>query len=245
VQDLCRFLVAAGADIDDIGSHTLIIRGKRQLSGVRYRVTSDYLEAGAFIIAALVTRGSLTLKEVEEQHLLSFLDTLRRAGAVWSYDAAARTLRIDGARSELRSMSVRTNIFPGFPTDLLAPLGVAMTQAQGVSRIFERLYEGRMAYLYELEKMGAHIEVLNAHQALIIGQRQLKGRTVASNDIRAGVAMVLAALNADGESIITDIHYIERGYDRLEEKLRSVGAQIEKIESGVAPHAHTALSSAL
>ena len=110
-------------------------------------------------------------------------------------------------------------------------MGVALSQAHGVSRIFERLFEGRMAYLYELEKMGAHVEVLNAHEALIIGPTPLRGRTVASNDIRAGAAMVIAALCAEGETAITDIRYIERGYDRLDEKLRSLGAKIQKIET--------------
>ena len=125
----------------------------------------------------------------------------------------------------------QTNIFPGFPTDLLPPLGVAMTQANGVSRIFEMLFEGRMAYLYELEKMGAHIEILNSHQALVIGPMKLRGRTVASNDIRAGVAMVIAGLCAEGETTVTDVRYIERGYDHLDDKLRGLGARIEKIET--------------
>ncbi len=230
VLDLVRFLRSAGADIEWIGAHTAIVRGKQRLQGVSHRVVSDYLETGAMVIAALVTRGRLTLHDVDDEHLVSFLDVLRRAGAVWQYDAAAHTLVVDGGASEMQAMSVRTNIFPGFPTDLLAPMGVAMTQSSGVSRIFERLYEGRMAYLYELEKMGAHVEILNAHQALIIGQRALKGRTVASNDIRAGVAMVLAALCAEGETIITDVHYIERGYSKLEEKLRALGATIERLE---------------
>ncbi|TSC80566.1 MAG: UDP-N-acetylglucosamine 1-carboxyvinyltransferase [Candidatus Peregrinibacteria bacterium Gr01-1014_25] len=229
VQDLVRFLTAAGAQIAWAGPHTLVIRGTSSLKGVEHRVTPDYLEVGALSIAALVTRGRLTLHDIDSEHLVSFLDTLRRGGVVWQHDSAARTLTVDGERSELRAMKVQTNIFPGFPTDLLAPLGVAMTQASGVSRIFEILFEGRMAYLYELEKMGAHVEVLNAHQALIIGPRQLRGRVVASNDIRAGVAMVLAALCAEGETTITDVHYIERGYDRLEEKLRSVGAHIERV----------------
>jgi UDP-N-acetylglucosamine 1-carboxyvinyltransferase len=238
VQDLCTFLTAAGADIEVLGAHTLLVRGKRQLSGIRHRVTSDYLEAGAFVVGALVTHGKLVLKEVEREHLLSFLETLRRGGAKWSYDVPTRTLTVDGEQSSLEAMKIQTNIFPGFPTDLQAPTGVLMTQSNGVSRIHEVLFEGRMAYLYELEKMGAHVEILNAHQALIIGRRELKGRTVASNDIRAGVAMVLAALCATGESIITDVHYIERGYDRLEEKLRSVGATMEKIVPEVPVHAH-------
>ena len=230
VIDVVRFLGAAGAEIEWIGAHTAIVRGKQRLQGVTHRVVSDYLETGAMVIAALATRGRLTLHDVDDEHLVSFLATLRRAGAVWEYDAAAHTLLVDGGVSELQAMKIQTNIFPGFPTDLQAPTGVLMTQASGVSRIHEVLFEGRMAYLYELEKMGAHIEILNAHQALIIGPRALKGKTVASNDIRAGVAMVIAALCAEGETIITDVHYIERGYSNLEEKLRALGATIDRLE---------------
>ncbi|MBI1812240.1 UDP-N-acetylglucosamine 1-carboxyvinyltransferase [Candidatus Peregrinibacteria bacterium] len=228
VQDLERFLVAMGARVEGIGGHTVTVAGSHILHGVTHRVTPDYLEAGSIIIAALVTRGKVRLHGVDRFHLLSFLDALRRFGCVWREDEAEQALFVDGELSSLRAMQVRTNIFPGFPTDLQAPIGVAMTQAHGVSRLFERLYEGRMAYLYELEKMGAHVEILNAHQALIIGPTPLRGRIVASNDVRAGAAMVLAALCADGETTITDIRYIERGYDRLDEKLRSLGARIER-----------------
>lgn len=230
VQDTAKLMTEMGAEIDGVGTHTLVIRGKKLLRGATHRIISDYLEAGALTLATLVTRGRVRLHDVDRWELLSFLDALRRFGCVWRYDDAERTLLVDGEISSLRSMTVRTNIFPGFPTDLQATMGVAMTQARGVSRIFERLYEGRMAYLYELEKMGAHVEILNAHQALIIGPSPLRGRTVASNDLRAGAAMVLAGLCADGETTITDIRYIERGFDRLEEKLRSLGASIEKVQ---------------
>ncbi|HRH94256.1 MAG TPA: hypothetical protein PKV72_07040 [Candidatus Peribacteria bacterium] len=158
--------------------------------------------------------------------MLSFLDAVRRMGGTWRYDSAEGVLFVDGEVSSLTALTVKTNIYPGFPTDLLAPVGVAMTQAKGVSRIFERLYEGRMAYLYELEKMGAQIEILNSHQALIIGPTALRGRTVVSNDVRAGAAMVLAGLIATGETVVTDVQYIERGYDRLELKLKTLGAKI-------------------
>lgn len=229
VQELCNMLVKMGADIRGIGTHTLTIHGNPQLHGVEFRVPFDYLEAGSMVVAALVTKGKVRLHDIDDEHLLSFLDTIRRAGAVWKYSPEERVLFVDGELSFLNAMQVRTNIHPGFHTDLQAPIGVAMTQAKGVSRLFERLYEGRLGYLYELEKMGAHVEILNSHQALIIGPTPLRGRTVASNDLRAGVAMVLAALCAEGETIITDVRYIERGYDRLDEKLRSLGANIEKI----------------
>ncbi len=236
VQEVERFVQKMGATVEGIGAHTVTVHGKKPLTAVEFAVTSDYLEAGVLILAALITRGKLRIHNVDREHLLSFLDSLRRVGAVWKYDAGtgdsriAPTVFIDGELSSLQSMSIRTNVFPGFPTDLQAPMGVAMTQAKGVSRMFERLFEGRLAYLYELEKMGAHVEILNAHQALIIGPTPLKGRTVASNDIRAGAAMVLAALCAEGETIITDVRYIERGYDRLDEKLRGLGARIERME---------------
>lgn len=229
VQEVARMVEAMGAEVRGIGTHTVIVRGSLSLRPTERRVPFDYLEAGCMVVAALVTRGKLRLRDIDEDQLLSFLDVVKRAGGVLKYSAEEKTLLIDGELSILNAMNIRTNIHPGFPTDLQAPLGVAMTQAQGVSRLFERLYEGRLAYLYELEKMGAHIEVLNAHQALVIGPTPLKGRTVASNDIRAGAAMVLAALCAEGQTTITDVRYIERGYDRLDEKLRSVGAKIERV----------------
>lgn len=237
VQDVCKFVQSMGAKVEGIGSHTLTIHGAKTLKGVEHTVISDYLEAGVFVLAGLVTRGKVRVHDLDRSHLFAFFDVLRRAGAKFQFEKDG-TLVVDGESSSLRAMAIRTNIFPGFPTDLQSPMGVLMTQAQGVSRMFERLFEGRMAYLYELEKMGAHVEILNAHQALIIGPTPLKGRTVASNDIRAGAAMVLAALCAEGTTTVTDIRYIARGYDRLEEKLRGLGAQIEKSSAPAAGAAH-------
>lgn len=232
VQEVCHMVAAMGAKISGIGTHTITIQGVPQARGVTHRVPFDYLEAGCLVIAALVTKGKVRIHDFDDSHLISFLDLLERAGAIFKRDPAAKTLFVDGELSILNAMSVRTNIHPGFPTDLQAPMGVAMTQAKGVSRLFERLYDGRMAYLYELEKMGAHVEILNAHQALIIGPTVLRGRTVASNDIRAGAAMVIAALCAEGQTTITDVRYIERGYEDLDQKLRSLGAKIDRLASG-------------
>lgn len=228
VQEVARMAQAMGAEISGIGTHSIIIRGRKDLRPVAYKVPFDYLEAGCFVIAALITHGRIRLMDVEYEHLISFLDTIRRAGGIWKWNPEERTLLVDGELSFVNAMKMQTMIFPGFPTDLQAPMGVLMTQAKGVSRIFETLFEGRMAYLYELEKMGAHIEVLNSHQALVIGPTPLRGRLVASNDIRAGAAMVLAGLCAEGQTTITDVRYIERGYDRLDEKLRNLGAKIER-----------------
>ena len=125
---------------------------------------------------------------------------------------------------------IKTAVFPGFPTDLQAPFGVLLTRARGKSRIFETLFEGRMNYLFELEKMGARMEMLNSHQAVIFGDGRLKAANIASCDLRAGAAMVLAALSAKGVSEISNVEYIDRGYENFDEKLKSLGASIERVE---------------
>ncbi len=229
VQDVCKFLGERGAGIMGIGSHSIgVASSGKLLPGGTHTVISDYLEAGALILAGIVSRGQVTVRGADRSHLTSFLGALKRVGA--AVTCVGKDIVVDGRHTALKATRVQTNIFPGFPTDLQAPFGVLLTQAEGVSRLFEVLFEGRMAYLYELEKMGAHIEILNSHQALIIGGNKLRGRTVPSNDIRAGVAMVIAGLAAEGETIVTDVQYIERGYDRLEEKLRSLGADIVREE---------------
>ena len=232
VQDVCKFLTERGVKIEGVGSHSLLIHGQKEVLRAReHRVISDYLEAGAFLIAGIVTRGIVTVQGADHRHLTSFIGALRRAGATVSLEKKSGDITVNGEHSTLVATRIQTNIFPGFPTDLQAPFGVLLTQAQGVSRIFEVLFEGRMAYLYELEKMGAKIEILNSHQALVIGPTRLAGRQVASNDIRAGVGMVIAGLSAEGETVVTDVQYIERGYDRLEEKLKNLGAKISRVES--------------
>lgn len=230
VQDVEKFVRSMGAWVDGIGTHTVTVRGTKDPKPVEHEVVSDYLETGCFVLAALVTRGRVRIHRADVSHLVMFLDAIRRMGGVWKYDETEQTLFVDGEISSLQALRIQTLIYPGFPTDLMAPMGVAMTQAKGVSRIFETLFEGRMAYLYELEKMGAHIEVLNSHEALIIGPTELRGRQVVSNDIRAGAAMVLAALCSSGKTTISDIKYIERGYEGLPEKLQALGAKIERIE---------------
>jgi UDP-N-acetylglucosamine 1-carboxyvinyltransferase len=229
VQDVCAFLQSMGVQIEGVGTHTVKVTGIKSVQCAEHTVITDYLETGMWVIAALATQGKLRLHGVRIEDLRLFLNVLKRAGAVWSYEETTKTLFVDGEISSINAMKVQTNIFPGFPTDLQAPMGVLMTQAKGVSRVFEVLFEGRMAYLYELEKMGAHVEILNSHQALVIGPTALRGKLVASNDIRAGAAMVIAALCAEGESTITDIKYLERGYHKLDEKLQSLGANVERI----------------
>ena len=234
VQDLCHCLQALGVSVGGVGTHDLVMQGG-QLRGVEHTVTTDYLEAGFFALAGMLTGGDVRIRGVRRAQLHSFLKAMTRLRASW--ECEGEVLRVHGGGA-LQACTVRTNVFPGFPTDLQAAFGVAMTQAHGVSRVFERMFEGRFGYLFELERMGAHIEILNAHEALIIGPTPLRGRTVSSNDIRAGAAMVLAALCARGETLITDVQYIDRGYERLDTKLTSLGARIERLEGDPVDSSH-------
>lgn len=224
VQDLCIFLKKMGAKISGIGTNNIKIKGVKALKGGRHKITGDYLEAGTFAIAAIATKSKLTIKGINPDHLDSFWQKLEEVGGKFKLDKSSVTI-FQSAELHATKM-LRTAVYPSFPTDLQAPFTVLLTQAHGVSKVFETLFEGRLNYLFELEKMGAHIEFLNPHQALIIGPRKLKSLPISSWDIRAGAAMVIAALIAEGETEISNISYIDRGYEKLDEKLRSIGASI-------------------
>lgn len=226
VQDLCHFLNAMGARIQGIGTHTLCIEGVARLHGATYRVTSDYLEAGTLVLAAAITGGTVTISDIIPHHLDIFWQKLREVGV--HLELGADSVRVLPSRP-LRAIRLQTAVFPSFPTDLQAPFATLLTQAEGESFIFETLFDGRLQYLYELEKMGARFKILNPYQATVIGPVTLRGAAVSSCDIRAGAAMLLAALAAQGESVLSDVYYIDRGYERLDEKLASLGARIERL----------------
>ena len=228
VQDLCRFLNTLGAKITGIGTHTLCIEGVETLHGGEYRVTSDYLEVGTLVLAAAITQGEVEVQDVVPHHLDIFWQKLREVGV--NFELSENSVKVFPSE-DLDAIKLHTAIFPSFPTDLQAPFAALLTQAKGVSTIFETLFEGRLQYLYELEKMGLKPKILNPYQAEIEGPTALRGSTVASCDIRAGAGVVLAALAAEGETEITNIYYIDRGYERLDEKLNSLGAKIERITS--------------
>ncbi len=227
VQDLCHFLNQMGAKISGIGHHTLFIEGVAKLHGTEYRVTSDYLEAGTLVLAAAITGGTVEVQDIVPEHLDIFWQKLREVGV--KFELGMDSVKVLPSKN-LKPIRLQTAIFPSFPTDLQAPFATLLTQAEGTSFIFETLFDGRLQYLYELEKMGAKSKILNPYQAEIEGPAHLKGANVASCDIRAGAGVVLAALAAEGTTEITNIYYIDRGYDKLEEKLNSLGAKIERIE---------------
>ena len=227
VQDLCHFLNKMGAKISGIGTNNLKINGVKALKGCKYKITGDYLEAGTFAIAAVATKGDVMIRGIDTDQLDSLWQKLSEIGA--KFELGPTWVHVT-ARKKLEAVKkLKTAVYPSFATDLQAPFSVLLTQAHGVSKIFETLFEGRLNYLFELELMGAHVELMNPHQALIIGPTPLKALPISSFDIRAGAAMVIAALIAKGETTISNINYIDRGYDNLEGKLRSLGVTIERI----------------
>ncbi len=227
VQDLCHFLNKMGAKISGIGTTKLIITGVKSLRGATHKITGDYLEAGTFAIAAVATGGDVKIKGINPEHLDIFWQKFTELGVKFSLGKDFVHILPSRELNSIRTL--QTAVYPGFPTDLQAPFTVLLTQAAGVCKVFETLFEGRLNYLFELEKMGARVELLNPHQALVIGPRKLKGIPIASIDIRAGAAMVIAALIADGKTEISNIDYIDGGYEKIDQKLRALGADITRL----------------
>jgi len=227
VQDLCLALNNAGAKISGIGTHALKIKGVNKINPINHKITSDYLEVGTYAIAAVVTQGHIVIKNAIESHLNSFWQKMKEAGVKFIH----RKNEVEIFSSpKLTSVNIRTAVYPSFPTDLQAQFAVLLTQADGQGKIFETLFEGKMNYVFELEKLGAHIAFINNREAIIFGKTKLKGAPVASLDIRAGAAMVLAALAAKGSTEISQINYIDRGYSKLVAKLKSLGADIKRVD---------------
>jgi UDP-N-acetylglucosamine 1-carboxyvinyltransferase len=228
VQDLCNFLVKLGVSIKGIGTHSLKIKKTKELKSATYSITPDYLEVGTFVVAAILTRGNVTIKNIAKEHLDAFWNLLRKMGVNFKF--GPNSVKILPTKNWNACERLQTNVFPGFPTDLQPPFVVLLTQAVGDSYVHEALFEGRFKYFPELNKMGAQFEVKNQHEAIVKGGTPLNGTTIKSWDIRAGAAMILAGLAAVGETVITDIKYIDRGYEKLDEKLRALGADIRRAD---------------
>ncbi len=229
VVDLCRFLIQSGTFLQGEGTHVVSVEGGSPTHGVKHRITSDYLEIGTLAIAAAGTRGDIIIRDAHIHDLDALWQKLEESGV--PVDLFGDCVHIRPAEKLKAVAKLDTGIFPKFPSDLQAPFMVLMTQAHGVSKVFETLFEGRLNYLFELEKMGARFEFLNPHQAIVIGPTPLFGTTIASCDIRAGAGMIVAALMAEGTTEVTNISYIDRGYEALDDKLRSLGANIVRSQS--------------
>ncbi len=226
VADLAHCLVAMGADIDGIGSDTLRIRGVEALHGASYAVVPDRIETGTYAVAAAVTGGELELKGTRLELIGSVADVLRGTGVeVSETDGGIKIRRGDGG---LRWIDVMTEPFPGFPTDMQAQIMVLMSVAGGASMITETIFENRFMHVPELARMGADVNVHGA-SAIVRGVEALKGAQVMATDLRASVSLVLAGLAASGETEVNRVYHLDRGYERIEDKLAACGADIERV----------------
>ena len=226
VTDLIHLLRKMGADIEGDETSTLKVRGVRELHGTTYSIIPDRIEAGTFLVAGAITNGDLTVANCAPAHLGAIIAKLHAAGVeVETLDAS--TMRVhDGHK--LAAADVTTEEYPGFATDLQAQYMALATQAEGTSVITETIFENRFLHASEMMRMGAHISI-DGRRAVVRGPTQLTGTTVQASDLRASAGLVLAALIASGETIIDRVYHIDRGYERIVEKLQALGAEIERI----------------
>lgn len=227
VVDVANFLNTMGADIKGAGTDIIRIRGVKELRGCSYSVIPDQIEAGTFMISAAATRGDITIKNVIPKHLESITAKLIEMGVVVEEGDDSVRVTVDG---ELKGVNIKTTPYPGFPTDIQQPMSSLLSTVPGRSMINESIYENRHKHTDELKKMGANIKV-EGRVALIDGVEKLTGAVVVATDLRAGAAMVVAGLMAEGETEITNIEHIDRGYPHIEEKFRSLGADIHRVSS--------------
>jgi UDP-N-acetylglucosamine 1-carboxyvinyltransferase len=235
IQDLCRFLRSLGADIDGIESNVLRIRGVERLAGGEWRIGPEHIEVGSFLGLAAVTGGDITIDEVETNDLGSILPTFERLGV--HVEMHGTSLRVPPnqelvVRDDLGGQipKIEDGPWPAFPADLTSIAVMVATQANGEVLIFEKMFESRLFFVDKLVSMGARIILCDPHRVVVTGPAKLYAQQMSSPDIRAGMAMLLAALCAEGTSTIGNISEIDRGYERIDERLRSLGARIERIE---------------
>ncbi len=229
VTDLARCLVAMGADITGIGTDTLRIKGAERLGGATYAVVPDRIETGTYAVAAAITGGEVVLAGGRLELIEALAKVLDAAGVeVTESEAGIKVARANG-RLRLTGVDVTTEPFPGFPTDMQAQIMALMATADGASMITESIFENRFMHVQELCRMGADINVHGA-SAVVRGVPRLRGAQVMATDLRASVSLVLAGLAAEGETIVNRVYHLDRGYERLEEKLAACGAEIERIE---------------
>jgi len=234
VVDLADLLVKMGARIEGAGSSTIRVEGVSRLHGADHTIIADRIEAGTFLIAGAITGGDVLVTGCEPDCLGALLTKLRQAGVTITLQGPGR-LRVQGAR-HLRSVDMVTEEHPGFATDLQAQYMALMTQAEGISFITETIFENRFMHAQELARMGANIR-LDGRNAIVAGPRGLTGAHVIASDLRASASLVLAALVAQGETVIDRVYHIDRGYEKIEEKLAATGAQIRRKGTQEARHA--------
>ena len=227
IVDVANFLNSMGADIKGAGTDVIRIRGVQKLHGTEYTIIPDQIEAGTFMCAAVATQGDITVKHVIPKHLEATTAKLEEIGCeVEEFDDAVRVR----APKRLHRTHVKTLPYPGYPTDMQPQIAVTLALAEGTSIVTESIFENRFKYADELSRMGANIKV-EGNSAIIDGVKKLTGARVSAPDLRAGAALVIAGLAADGITVVDDIVYIQRGYENFEDKLRSLGAEIERVSN--------------
>ncbi len=235
IQDLCRFLVALGARIEGVGSNVLRIEGVEQLNGGSFRLGPDHIEVASFAALAAVSGGDVTVEDVEPDDLISIVPAFRKLGIrlelgeTSAHVPAGQELNVEDDLGG-QIPKIESGIWPAFPADLTSIAVTAATQARGTVLIFEKMFESRLFFVDKLVSMGARIILCDPHRAVVTGPSKLYGERLESPDIRAGMAMVVAALCAEGTSTIGNIGQIDRGYERIDERLRGLGAEIERAE---------------
>lgn len=227
IVDVANFLNSMGANIKGAGTDVIRIRGVKSLHGTTYSIIPDQIEAGTFMFAAAATKGDIMVKNVIPKHLEATTAKLEEIGCeVEEFDDAVRVV----ASKRLRNTHVKTQPYPGYPTDMQPQIGVTLALAAGTSIVTESIFENRFKYIDELTRMGANVKV-EGNSAIITGVEKFTGARVSAPDLRAGAALVIAGLAAEGITVVDDIVYIQRGYECFEEKLRSLGAEIERVSS--------------
>lgn len=227
IVDLANFLNQAGAEIIGAGTSVIEIIGTDNLHGTSYNIMPDPIEAGTFACLAVATRSKLKIVDCDPDDLRSFLDKLSEIGV--NFEVGEDYIEIIDS-NDLQAASIITGVYPGFPTDLQAPIGLVLTQANGESQINETLFENRLGYLNELNKMGANAKIVDSHNATITGPTKLHGADIESLDLRAGATVLLAGLTAVGKTTILNAEIIDRGYEQIEKRLAKLGAKIERVE---------------
>jgi len=238
VADLAALLTAMGANIQGSGTATIRVHGVTSLQGARHRIFPDRIEAGTFLVAGAITRGDLTVTNCNPAHLGAVISKLEEVGAGIEL-LGPNSVRVT-ASGPLRAADISTEEYPGFPTDMQAQYVALATQAEGVSQVRENIFENRFMHVQELVRMGANIKV-DGNTATVRGPAKLSSAAVMCSDLRASASLVLAALVADGESILDRVYHMDRGYERIEEKLSSVGAQIQRLGNIFTPREEATL----
>ena len=230
IPDLAEMLIAMGAKIEGHGTSRIHIQGVERLHGCTHKVVADRIEAGTFLCAVAATGGDVFLRHARADHLDAVIDKLRDAGAIVT--ANEDGIRIQGtapAYEHLKAQNFRTTEYPGFPTDMQAQFMVLNAIAKGASKVTETIFENRFMHVNELVRLGAHIQI-DGKVAVLEGVQKLSGATVMATDLRASASLVIAGLVADGETLVDRIYHLDRGYDKMEAKLRAIGADIERVK---------------